>query len=257
MKVFYENKKMSLLFFYIASLLLFFPGNMFADDLFMYCGAGLRQPVDEILNEYRKKTGENVIVEFGGSGQLLSRYNASQKGDLFLPGSHFYTDKLEKAGKLTASYPLVLHVPVVVVNRGAKDKIKNFEDLAKPNIRVGLGDPKAMALGRIAVGILDNSGLKDEILKNRVVSAATVKQLTLYVSLGNVDAAIIAKADAFQNKDSLVYFEINKEWYNPEIVKIAVLKTSEKAGRSKRVAEYFHRPESIQVFVKYGFMPVK
>ena len=54
-----------------------------------------------------------------------------------------------------------------------------FADLGKPGIRVGLGDPKAMALGRTAEDILDHSGLKQAIQKNTVVRAATVKQLML------------------------------------------------------------------------------
>ena len=227
-----------------------------ADDLFMYCGAGLRQPVDELLSQYRNKTGVNVIVEFGGSGQLLTRYRASGRGDLFLAGSQFYTDQLERDGKTASSRPLVLHVPVVAVSRRSKDMIKKFGDLAMPRVKVGLGDPGAMALGRMAEEILEKSGLKDVILKNTVVYAATVKQLTLYVSMGNIDAAIIARADAFQNRDKLVYFDINRKWYSPEIVTMAVLNTSGDINGAKSLAEYFSSPESIKILVKYGFLPV-
>ena len=231
--------------------------NVMAEDLFMYCGAGLRQPVDEILSGYMKKTGEKVVVEFGGSGQLMTRYNAAGKGDLFLPGSNFYTDKLSEEGKTKFTYPLVLHVPVVAVNRNSADRVKSFEDLAKAGIRVGLGDSKAMALGRAAETILEKSGLKDAIKKNTIVYAGTVKQLTLYVSMGNVDAAIIARADAFQNKDKLTYFDINSEWYNPEVVTVAVLKTSKNIDRANRLAEYLSNPGSIEIFVKYGFLPAE
>ncbi len=257
MKLYFVKKLWNCLILCVIYLSVFSSGSTFADDLFMYCGAGLRQPVDKILKEYKKKTGENVIVEFGGSGQLLTRYMASEKGDLFLSGSHFYTDKLDEAGKITVSYPMVLHVPVVAVNNASKEKVKKFEDLAKPGIRVGLGDPKAMALGRTADTILDRSGLKEAIIKNRVVNAATVKQLTLYVLMGNVDAAIIAKADVFQNKDKLVYFEIDKDWFKPEIVTMAVLKASKEIKKAEKLAEYFSRPEAIKVFADYGFMPLK
>ena len=47
------------------------------------------------------------------------------------------------------------------MNKKMADTIKTFSDLAKPGVRVGLGDPKAMALGRTAEDILKNSGLKD------------------------------------------------------------------------------------------------
>lgn len=231
------------------------PVDARADDLLMYCGAGLRQPVDELISLYRQKTGENIIVEFGGSGLLLTRYRASKKGDLFLAGSQFYTDQLKSDGKSASVYPLVLHVPVVAVNIKSKSMIKNFADIAKPGVRLGLGDHRSMALGRTAGVILERSGLKDAILKNTVVYAATVKQLTLYVAMGNVDAAIIARADAFQNKDRLVYFDINRKWYDPEIVTMAVFNTSKKIERAKNTAEFFSSPDSIKIFTEYGFLP--
>jgi len=245
--------------FNICLMFVFFllADNVRADGLFIYCGAGLRQPVDEILSGYNKETGEKVVVEFGGAGQLLTRYRASGKGDLYLPGSNFYTDQLTGEGKTAFTCPIVFHVPVVAVNRNSADKVKSFEDLASPGVRVGLGDHRAMALGRTAASILEKSGLKDAILKNTVVHAGTVKQLTLYVSMGNVDAAIIARADAFQNNDKLVYFDINSEWYKPEVVTMAVLKSSKKIDRAIRLAEFFSRPESIKIFVKYGFLPAE
>ncbi len=238
--------------------LFFLPtGILHADDLLMYCGAGLRQPVDEILSGYTDKTGEKVVVEFGGSGQLLTRYRASGRGDLFLPGSNFYTDQLSLEGKIAFTCPLVLHVPVVAVNKNSADRVKSFEDLARPGIRVGLGDPRAMALGRIAAGVLEKSGLKDAILKNTIVHAGTVKQLTLYVSMGNIDAAIIARADAIQNNDKLVYFDISSELYTPEVVTMSVLNSSKNIARAKRVTEYFSSPESIKIFTRYGFIPAE
>ncbi|MGD9160137.1 MAG: molybdate ABC transporter substrate-binding protein [Desulfobacteraceae bacterium] len=238
-------------------ILLFLPADIiYADDLFMYCGAGIRQPVDELLERYRQKTGKNIIVEFGGSGQLLARYKGTGKGDLFLSGSHFYTDQLKKEGKIYEPYPLVVHTPVVAVHKKASSKIKTFEDLARPGIRVGLGDKKAMALGRTAEKILESSGLKDAILKNTVVYAATVKQLTLYVKKGNVDAAIIARADAIQNPEELIFFSINKGWYSPEIVTVATLKTSSDVTGSDEFIRYLIKPQSLKVFEKYGFLPV-
>lgn len=249
------------IFFVLLAISLFVlnPGlnTACAGDIFVYCGAGLRQPVDKIFNEYKKATGKRVIIEYSGSGQALARYRATGKGDLFISGSQFYTDQLRKEGKVIESFPLVLHIPVVAVSRKSSGMVKSFADLSKPGVRVGLGDKKAMALGRTADMILDNSGLKEAILKNTVVRAATVKQLTLYVSKGNVDAAIIARADAFQNPEELVWFDIDPGWYKPETVTMAVLKSAQDLDTSAGIAEYFRTSHALEVFGKYGFLPVK
>ena len=148
---------------------------------------------------------------------MLTRFKATGKGDLYLPGSQFYVDQLKKDGRVLFSLPVVLHTPVVAVNKKMADKVKTFADLAKPGVRVGLGDPKAMALGRTAEDILNNSGIKAGILKNTVVRAATVKQLTLYVVRGDVAAAIIARADAVQNPDSLVFLKSIRTGTRPRL----------------------------------------
>jgi molybdate transport system substrate-binding protein len=228
-----------------------------AQELFMYCGAGLRQPVDELLDDHRQQTGVNVAVEFGGSGQLLTRFKATGKGDVFMPGSHFYVDQLKASKQILFSQPVVLHTPVVAVNVNKAEKIKIFADLGKPGVRVGLGDPKAMALGRTAEDILDHSGLKEAILKNTVVRAATVKQLTLYVTKGDVDAGIIARADAFQNKKSVVFFDIDPSWYTPEIVTVAVLKSSFNTEAARKLALFLGSAHAVEIFGKYGFLPAK
>jgi molybdate transport system substrate-binding protein len=228
-----------------------------AEELFMYCGAGLRQPVDKLLDDYRQQTGVNVSVEFGGSGQLLARFKATGKGDVFMPGSHFYVNQLKASKQILFSRPVVLHTPVIAVNANKADKIKIFADLAKPGIRVGLGDPKAMALGRTAEDILNHSGLKEVILKNTVVRAATVKQLTLYVAKGDVDAGIIARADAFQNKERVVFFDIDSCWYTPEIVTVAVLKSSSNPEAARKLALFLGSTHAVEIFGKYGFLPAK
>ena len=251
-------RKYLMLFFILICLATLQPAVISAADnsLFLWCGAGLRQPVDEILADFQKQTGLQVSVEFGGSGKLLARYEATGQGDVFLPGSHFYVEKLAEKGNVTVSFPVVLHTPVVAVNKAKADQVKTFADLAIPGLRVGLGDPKAMALGRTAEDILKNSGLEQEILKNVVVRAATVKQLALYVIKGDVDAAIIARADVFQNKD-LSMIEIDSSWYTPEIVKAAVLKTSPHPDEARKLAEFLSSPAAVATFGKYGFLPVK
>jgi len=226
-----------------------------AEELHLYCGAGLRQPVDELLKDFQRETGWTVNVEFGGWGQLMVRYQATGAGDVFLSGSAFYVDKLAEAGQVVSPRPVVRHTPVVAVNMAHADRIKTFADLAKPGVRVGLGDPKAMALGRTAEQILDKSGMKDAILKNVVTRAATVKQLTLYVVQGDVDAGIIARADAFQNKAAMKVLEIDPGWYKPELVTIAALKTSPDPKAAMRLVEYLSSARAVEVFGRFGFLP--
>ena len=167
-------------------------GQALADsaELTLLCGAGLRQPVEELMVSFEKQTGIKVGVEYDGSGKALVRYQATGIGDVFLPGSQVYVEQLRKLGQAGESFPVVRHIPVLAVNPAHAASIEKLEDLAKPGVRVGLGDAKAMALGRTADEILEKKGLTEAVARNLTVRAATVKQLALYILNGDVDAEI-------------------------------------------------------------------
>jgi molybdate transport system substrate-binding protein len=246
-----------LLFFLLILAWSFSSARAEEDHLLLYSGAGLRQPVEELIRCFQEETGLKVRINFAGSGQLMARYLASGRGDVFLPGSHFYVDKLKGKGQVLWAGQVVLHVPVVGFPKSGHDKVRSFSDLARPGLKVGLGDPKAMALGRTAEDILAASGLGDPILKNTVVRAATVKQLVLYLLKGDLDAAIVARADVFQNLDRLGMVEIDPTWYRPEIVTVAVLSASRQVERARKLAGFLASPQAVKTFGRYGFLPAK
>lgn len=60
--------------------------NCYADELHLYAGAGLRIPVEKIVSHFMQDTGHNVIVEYSGSGQILTRFELTKTGDVFYQG---------------------------------------------------------------------------------------------------------------------------------------------------------------------------
>ncbi len=228
-----------------------------AEELYLLSGAGLRQPVDELTQRFTDKTRIKVKIEYSGSGKLLARLKGTGQGDVYLPGSHIYVDRLKSEGQVLDAHPVVLHTPVLSVWRKTEKHIEEFHDLAAPGVRIGLGDPKAMALGRTAEEILAHSGLAGKIRPNVIVRAATVKQLALYVQRGDVDAAITGRTDAVQFKASIRMIEIDKDWYTPEIITAAVLKTSKHPQVAAELAAFLSSPSAVTVFEKYGFLPLQ
>lgn len=226
-------------------------------ELYAYVGAGLRPPVDALIAAYTQKTGVTVKTEYGGSGQLLTRIGETGKGDLFIPGSTVYTDKLKEKGGVREEKILVLHGPVLAVANEKADAIQSFADLAKPGVKLGLGDPAAMALGRTADEILARSGQGEAIARNVTVRAATVKQLALYVMDGNVDAAIIGASEAAQSPGKFVVRAIPTDWYQAEYAPVAVLSTTTQPDAASAFAAFLASDEGLAVFARYGFPPAK
>ena len=228
----------------------------FSADLLLFAGAGLRQPTDQLIQTFQEETGHRVRVTYAGGGQLMSSILASGQGDLFMPGALFYIKKLEKMGRIDSFKNLMAHTAVVGVNIHKTNLIRSFDDLARPGLRLAMGDPKAMAFGRMARKILSRSPLKEAILKNVVVYGATVKQLAMYVAQGDVDASIIGRADAFQFRDRIQSVPIPAAYFQPETIAIAVLKDSKHRKAASRFRDFMASKQAIAVFEHFGFLPL-
>ncbi len=242
--------------FFVVLLLPVKADPVAAGDLHIMVGSGIRQPVDKLISLFQERSDHRVFVDYAGSGHLLARIMASGQGDLFIPGSTDYIERLDKEGMVHSSCRIVFHTPVIGLNRDSAHPLNAFEDLASPGIRIAMGDPKAMAFGRIAMDILERSGMKEAILKNVVVYGATVKQLAMYVAQGDADAAIIGRADAIQFKDKIKIIPIPEEYFTPEIIAAALLKKA--ADRPEAVAfrDFMCSPEAVEVFKSFGFLPI-
>lgn len=246
--------KMTVILIVFFGLFFWGPSRVLCGELLLFAGAGLCQPTDQLVRIFQQESGHTVRVNYAGSGQLMSSILASGQGDLFMPGALAYIQKLHDMGCIDSSRNLVAHTAVVGVNIRKAGNICSFEDLAKPGIRLALGDPKAMAFGRLAQTILSRSGFKDKILKNVIVYAATVKQLAMYVAQGDVDASIIGRADAYQFRDRIQMFPIPIAYFQPETVAIAVLKSSRYPDAAYRFCDFMASKRSIAMFKRFGFL---
>jgi molybdate transport system substrate-binding protein len=250
--------KSLILFLYFLSLsLLTWPvQEIRAEELHLLAGAGLRQPVDRLIDMFQKETGHKVFVDYAGGGYLLPRIIASGQGDLFISPSLNYIQALEKEDMVDSYRSIVSNTPVIGVNRDKDQLISSFDDLARPGVRLALGDPEAMAFGRIAMEILEKSKMKEEILKNVVVQGATVKQLALYVAQGDVDASIIGRADAIQYKDKIKIVPIPEEYLQTEIVAVALLRNAAGRPEAIRFRDFMSNAKAIEIFQQFGFLPL-
>jgi molybdate transport system substrate-binding protein len=225
-------------------------------ELHMYCGAGIRAPAEIIIKNFEAQTGNTVVVEYAGMGQLLTRFKDTDTGDVFLSGSEDFVNQLKTIDKVDAENQLVYHTAVMAIRKDRAANITSFADLAKSNLKIGMGDPKAIALGVSGETMLDNSGFGPALREKVTVRATTIAQLTTYLMNGDIDAAVIGRDAAAKNKETLVLLP-TPEGVPQEIIVIASLKTSKAPAVANQLIEYFAKPESIQIFEEQGFIPVK
>lgn len=164
--------------------------------LLVHSGAGLRPPMDEIGRLFEKRYGVKVRYNYAGSACLLGMIMMSHKGDLYLPGEKFYLDQARERGYIERYKVVAYFIPVIAVQKGNPKGIRTLEDLARPGLRVGLGEPKACAIGHVSEQILRKNGLLRAVKRNVVMRALIVQELCNALALKAIDASIVWDATA-------------------------------------------------------------
>ncbi|HIA19875.1 MAG TPA: molybdate ABC transporter substrate-binding protein [Planctomycetaceae bacterium] len=253
------------LWFFIASVLivslLFLmllrkpPGTAEAKELVLYCAAGMRYPMQEIITKYQQEYGVTISAQFQGSNTLLAQIEVSKTGDLYLAADSSYVELARQKGLAQESLSLAHMKPVIVVHKDNKT-IHSIDDLISPQHRVALGNPDAAAIGKKTRKLLTTSGhweaLNANVTKHGVYKP-TVNEVATDVRLGSVHAGVIWDATAIQFPD-LKQISCPALDAGDASIEICVLKSSKHPTAALKFARYIAaRDRGLQTFGKKGF----
>ena len=171
-------------------------------ELLLYCGAGIRPPVEELTETFRREHGVKIVTDYAGSEVLLSKIKLVRQGDLYMPGDRHYVQQAAKEGMIHSSKNVCYFVPTILVQKGNPKEIQNLEDLLKPGLKLGFGDAKACAIGRKTRQIFAKNNIDwNEVEKNLKFQSQTVNELGMQIQAGALDAVIVWDAIArYYNK---------------------------------------------------------
>ncbi len=196
--------------------------------LLVYCGAGMREPMDEIAQVFEKKEGIKIEYTYGNSAQLLSQIELYQRGDAYMPGALAYIKTAMDKGFVDKNKSVVYHVITIIVPKGNPAGITTLEDLARPGVRVAIGEPTGPAIGQGTKKMLEKDGLWDTVSANAVVRTATVNELIVYIAMGQADAALIY--EDLYNPEAMEKIDIPKAQGKIDIVPIGYSHLLRKSG---------------------------
>ncbi len=224
--------------------------------LFLYCAAGIRAPIAEIVARYREEYGVSVQVEYAGSGALLSKIRVAGKGDLYLAADATHIDIARQQGLVDEAIPLAYQRPVIAVAKGNPRQIQSARDLLREDLRTALGSPEAASIGEATKSLLTASGLWDavsEAARARGVFKPTVNDIANDVKLGAVDAAIVWDSTVKQYPELEAIPLENADKFI-QCVTIGVLKCSRQPMAALRLARYVSaRDRGLTSFAKLGY----
>ncbi|UCC69009.1 MAG: molybdate ABC transporter substrate-binding protein [Armatimonadota bacterium] len=240
-----------------AAVVIVVSGGQAATTLLVHAGAGIRPALDELGALFQKETGTRVDYNYKGSACLLPDVCVSKKGDAYIPGELYFMQQAVDRELVKSGYKVVASMTtVLIVQAGNPKQIESVRDLGKPGIRLGLGDPQAVAIGRAARECLVKAGVWKQAEKNLVMSAQNVTELSNSVKMKHIDASIVWDATAaLYNEKEMVTITIDPAHAVCSPVPAGALKFSKSPRDAQAYVEFLASPEALKIFLKHGFGP--
>lgn len=240
----------------VARLGPYFSGN--EPKVIVFAGAASAPVLEEAARMFEARYRVKVELRLGGSGSVLSAMKISKTGDIFIPGSPEYLAQAARLGvvNITAGHVRIFAylVPAIIVQKGNPKNITSLEDLARPGIRVGIGDPKSVCVGLYAKDLLERSGLWENVSRNIIVYAQSCDATAALIPAKAVDAII--GWHVFQawtpDKADIVWITPSKI---PKIAYIAgaVSVFVEDRSSAEAFLDFLSSKDVQEIWMKYGY----
>ncbi len=222
-----------------------------------FCGSASKPAMEEAAKVFEQRTGIKVYLNFGGSGAMLSQMKMSRRGDLYIPGSPDYMVMAERDGVIDPETVKIISylVPAILVPQGTPKNIQRLSDLAKPGIKVGIGNPEAVCVGLYAVEILDYNGLLEEVQRNIVTHAESCSKTAALVALKSVDAILGWRVFFTWNPDKIevIYLE-PKQIPRLAYIPGAISTFTEDRDSARRFLDFLTSAEGKEIFGRWGYI---
>jgi len=225
-------------------------------ELTLYCAAGLKPPVEAAAREYEDLYGVHINIIYGGSGTLLSSMKVADfGGDLYLPADESYCETARSEGFCREIFPLATMTPVIGVAKGNPKGVHSLDDLSDPEIRFGLANPEAAAIGRVVRSALTKTGHWDAVEEAALVRKPTVMNLAADLNIGQLDAAFLWSSTVNQF-DGLESVHLQELAEGTASVSVCVLESSKAPTAALRFSRYLSsRDRGAPHFERTGYKP--
>jgi molybdate transport system substrate-binding protein len=226
-------------FFFLASV-------ASADTLTLGAGAGYKRMLGSVLKGYEQKTSRKVDQVYGHMGQIVMQAKAAGSIGIIIGELSF----LKSSGLEFADFK-VLGQGVLVLAYGKNVKLASAEDLYKPEIqKIAIPDSRQAIYGKAAFEFLQNAGLLGKI-QNKLVTVATVPQVSSYLMSKDAEAGFINITDAIYIKDEIGgWVEVDKTQYSPIQLVIGVLKGFEAHPEISQFLDFITTDHETQEILK-------
>ncbi len=185
-------------------------GDVWAEtpELTFFCGSVNRRAIEAVVRAFQQREGVVVNTVYNGCGiltaQMRSIHDQRHGGgfpDVYMACDRFYLDSVKDwfQDDVDVSDTDV----VIAVPKGNPRGIQSLSDLAKPGVRVSIGQPEQCTIGVLSRQVLKEEGLYDAVMQNVVTQTASSAMLLPTVTTRSVDATLAYATDTMAEADKV------------------------------------------------------
>ena len=226
-------------------------------QLLIYCGITMVKPMRAIADVFEKDNHCQVILHQGGSEDLYQSLKASQKGDLFLPGSEGYRTNHLSEGLLGEFEYLGYNQASFLVQKGNPKGITgDLQWLLSKDLAVAIGNPESCSIGKQTKKVLVKAGMFDQVAENSFSLVADSRNLNNLLKDKTVDLLVNWRATAFfeDNRPSIDVIELDHSISPRKKILLNMLTFSKQQDLSRKFMEFAASSAGQRVFREFGFL---
>jgi molybdate transport system substrate-binding protein len=208
-------------------------------------------PFQKLADAFERESGIRVEAHYACRRSLHETAIKNRDGDLFVNSNAKTMPEVTKAGIASAPPVTIGHlIPAIVVMKGNPKQIASVADLAKPGVRICLGNPMG-CMGAAGDEILKKAGVADKAAPNIARRIAGEFDIARSVDSKEIDATIVWGSVVLEiARTDVQLVPIPPEHNVLEPIEMLMLDTGRNKAAASRLAAFLQTPKAQQVLVE-------
>lgn len=231
-----------------------------------FTAASLKGVTPKLASDFEKMyPGHHVVFNLDGTQALRTQVMNGAYADVFISASNAYTTELTKGGYFVDGtvQPLTSNYVIVILPVNNPANIKSLADLAKPGVKIAIGD-KSVPVGTATIAAIGNlakstytQDWNTSVIKNVVTYETSEPGVATKVALGEVDAGFVYESTyTAAPKGTYTAIVIPKADNYLQTYTIGVMKQSTSKGAAADFETFMLSAAGQQDLRDYGFRPI-
>jgi molybdate transport system substrate-binding protein len=215
--------------------------------------ANFTEPAKEIAAAFKAKTGHEVVLSFGATGQFYTQITQGAPFQILLSADETRPKKLVDDGLAVPGSNFTYAIGKLVLWSKTPGLVKGEETLTAASFsKLSICNPVAAPYGAAAVETMKSLKVL-EALQPKLVEGATITQAYQFVETGNAELGFVALSQ-LAGPETGSRWLVPQELYKPIRQDAVLLKSGASNEAATGFIAFIRSPEARVIIEKYGYV---